>query len=281
MILNWYRLETSVYLLDPIDIWLISSKITKNILLQETTSIAQNGKNMLQIISGKFYESDDRFKSDGKGIFFSNYSWIKPIKTCVATLEPVDTQGSVSSYVISYLNQIEKKPPPEKNIIVRIGDAEIVEQFMIVCSFSLGAFFHQDRSVVATTCRDQQFSNSDYCIPSQFVPRIFSRQIHGKMEDADNLSDFVNDLIGLERQNYTALMKSLRCFYDAMQMVGNNIDLAYSLLIYSIEALAQRTDSFQPTWDDYPQDIRQNLNPIFYEIDADCVKTNPKHWERR
>lgn len=63
---------------------------------------------MLQIISGKFFKSADRYVDEAKGITYSNYSWIAPIETCVATLEPVDTYRSVSSYVISYVNQIEK-----------------------------------------------------------------------------------------------------------------------------------------------------------------------------
>jgi len=69
---------------------------------------------MLQIISGKFFESDDRFIHERKGILYSNYSWVQPVKTCVATLEPVDTHGAVCSYVVSYLNQIEKKNRQKK-----------------------------------------------------------------------------------------------------------------------------------------------------------------------
>lgn len=223
---------------------------------------------MLQIISGKFFESDDRFAHDGKGILFSNYSWVQPIETCVATLEPVDTYASVSSYVVSYCNQIEKEKPPAKNVLVRVGDSEIVEQFMIVCSFFLNAFFHQDRSVVATACRDQRYSSSDYFIPSQFVPRVFSRQIRGNLNETEEFTEFVDDLIGLKREDYTSVITSLRCFNDAMQILGTNIDLAYSLLIYSIEALAQRSDSFEPTWEDYPQNTRCLLDNIFKEIDS-------------
>ena len=66
---------------------------------------------MLQIISGKFFKSDFRQTRLGKGILYSNYSWHSPIKTCIATLEPVDTFGSsICSYIVSYENQIEGEP---------------------------------------------------------------------------------------------------------------------------------------------------------------------------
>lgn len=222
---------------------------------------------MLQIISGKFFHSEDRFIHDGKGILFSNYSWVQPIKTCVATLEPVDTYASVSSYVVSYVNQLEKEKPPAKNVLVRTGDSDIVEQFLIICSFSLSAFFHQDRNVVAVTCRDQRLNSSDYCVPSQFVPRVFSRQINGTVVETEALSGFVDDIIGLKRDHYNSTITSLRSFVDALQIIGTNIDLAYSLLIYSLEALAQRSDSYIPTWADYSSDVRDELDNIFGRLE--------------
>lgn len=44
---------------------------------------------MLQIISGKFFKSENRHVFDGKGITYSNYAWFNPVQTCVATIEPV------------------------------------------------------------------------------------------------------------------------------------------------------------------------------------------------
>jgi len=226
---------------------------------------------VLQIISGKFFDSEDRFIHDRKGILFSNYSWVQPIKTCVATLEPVDTYSSVSSYVVSYVNQIEKEKPPAKNVLVRTGDSEIVEQFMLICCFSLKAFFHQDRSAVAVACRDQRISSSDYYVPSQFVQRIFSRQINGSFAEAETLSNFVDSIISLKREHYNSIIISLRSFVDALQIIGSNIDLAYSLLIYSLEALAQRSDIYVPTWNDYPSEVREILDKILGGIKDDTA----------
>ena len=127
----------------------------------------------------------------------------------------------ISSYVVSYINQLEKEKPPAKNVLVRTGDAEIMEQFMIICSFSLSAFFHQDRSAVAVACRDQRLSSSDYCIPSQFVPRFFSRQINGSVADAETLSNFVDSVIGLKRVYYNSIITSLRSFVSALQIIGS------------------------------------------------------------
>src|SRR5579872_6765317 len=117
---------------------------------------------MLQIISGKFFKTDDRHHHDGKGILFSNYSWIRPIKTSVATLESLDPyKSAVISHVVTYLNQIEKVAPPGKDVLIRTGDYEIVDQFQLLCTFGLKAFFHPDKTAVAVSCRAQRSSGAD------------------------------------------------------------------------------------------------------------------------
>ena len=80
---------------------------------------------MLQIITGKFFKKEERFKTPRKAVLFSNYKWIKPFETCIGTLEPVDN-GGITTWVFSYVNQMEKDG--DKSIIVRVGDEEIVEQ---------------------------------------------------------------------------------------------------------------------------------------------------------
>src|SRR5262245_39963293 len=106
---------------------------------------------MLQIISGKFFERPERYRHEGKGILFSNYAWVRPIKTVIGTLEPVDSYRAVSSYVFSYVNQIEKEEGPGS--LVRVGDPEIVRQFQLLCILGLRAYFADDRASILTNCR--------------------------------------------------------------------------------------------------------------------------------
>ncbi len=68
---------------------------------------------MLQIISGKFFKSDDRYAFDSFGILYSNVACWRAIATPVATLHPVDSHGSVARYVVTYTNQIEKEADRE------------------------------------------------------------------------------------------------------------------------------------------------------------------------
>ncbi len=221
---------------------------------------------MLQIISGKFFKSDNRYIHEGKGIIYSNYSWVQPIKTCVATLEPVDTYRPVSSYVINYINQIEKE---KTGRLVRIGDPEIVQQFQLLCMFGLKAFFDIDRNNVEINCRQKPKTSRDIYLPSIFVPRFFESQIHGQMYEIDAFIKFVDKVIGLRREKYLVVISCLNNFSHALQVLNYNLDLAYSVLVYSLDSLSQGFDSFELTWEDYDPEIKNNLDFCLSKIDSD------------
>ncbi len=219
---------------------------------------------MLQIISGKFFKSDNRYIHEAKGITYTNYSWIQPIKTCVATLEPVDTYRSVSSYVINYISQIEKE---KVGTLVRIGDSEIVQQFQLLCMFGLKAFFDIDRNNVEINCRQKSRSSGDTYLPSIFVPRFFKSQIDGQMGEIEAFIKFVDKVIGLPREKYLVVINCLNNFSHALQVLNLNLDLAYSMLVYSLESLSQSFDDFEPIWEDYDPQIKNKLNSCFSKMD--------------
>jgi hypothetical protein len=230
---------------------------------------------MLQIISGKFFQSEDRYRYDGKGILFGNYQWYGPIETCVATLEPVDIIGSVISYVVSYVNQIEKPGKGGPATLLRAGDAEIVEQFRLLSILGLQSYFHQDRESVAIACRKQPLSMSDR-VPSFFVPRFFHSPVQGTEEEVAFFTRYVEKVIALPRDVYRAVLAAHKGFADALEVSDHNIDLAYSLLVFALECLSQTFDDYSPTWEDYPSEVTSVLDPILRNL-GDSTAEDIRH----
>lgn len=223
--------------------------------------------NMLQIISGKFFNDGERHTYDGKGITYSNYSWVDSIKTCIATLEPIDISSQISPYVISYVEQIEKG-----GVLVKTSGSEIVQQFQLLCMFGLKAFFDIDRTKVEINCRVNPISSGDYYLPSRFVPRFFEPEIHGQNAEIETFIKFVDKVIGLPRKKYLGVISCLNNYSNALHILNYNLDLAYSMLVYSLESLSQNFDGFESTWDDYDHNIRNKLDLIFSEIDSDAAE---------
>lgn len=220
---------------------------------------------MLQIISGKFFQSEDRYRYNGKGILFGNYRWYEPIETCVATLESVDIIGSVTSYVVSYVNQIEKPDKGHQWGLLRTGDAEILEQFRLLSILGLQSYFHHDRESVAIACRKQPLSMSDR-VPSSFVPRFFHSSVQGTEEEVAFFTTYVEKVIGLPRGVYRAVLAAHKGFADALEVSDHNIDLAYSLLVFALECLSQTFDGYSPMWEDYPSEVTNVLDPILKNL---------------
>jgi hypothetical protein len=216
---------------------------------------------MLQIISGKFFEESASIVVDeGRGITYSNFNWIGPIETCVATLEPIGTNKmmSISAYLITFKNQIEERLEVQK-----CGDAEIIDQFQLLCIFGLRAFFDNDKSFVKLNCRQHGESSSDKFIPFQFVSRYFHLPLSGNLEEVDEFVNFVDKIIGLPRRKYLGIINSINAFVNALKILNYDIDLAYSLIIYSLESLGQKFDDFEPKWVDYDQRIKEDLDRCF------------------
>jgi len=221
---------------------------------------------MLQIISGKFFTKRAMYRHEGKGILFSNYKWYSPIETSVATLDMTDVIGSVSPCVVSYLNQIEKESKTGAGVLIRTGDWEILEQFRLVSMIGLRALFHSRRDVVTALCRSTPLSMSD-STPGSLVPRYFQPSIQGTQEEVAYFRKLVKHLIGLPRETYLGVLAAMKGMANALEVVGENIDLAYSLLVFCLESLCQSFDGYDPTWRDYPDGIAARLDPLLLDLD--------------
>jgi hypothetical protein len=226
---------------------------------------------MLQIISGKFFTSDDRHRFEGLGILYSNVACWRPIVTPVATLHSVDPHGSVARYVVTYINQIEREAASP---LARCGDAEIIEQFRLLMTFGLRGFFAAERREVEHVCRMRPQSSNDYA-PSLIVDRFCASRIHADAGDMARCEALVRDVIGLRRRTYVATMAYLKNFVHALEAADTNIDLAYSMLMYGIEALSQQFGTFDPTWTDYEEKVRTRIDSLLSHDPAvgDQVRT--------
>ncbi len=108
--------------------------------------------------------------------------------------------------------------------------------------------------------------------PKSLVRRVFDDQIWCKDNDADHLVKIANDLIGLRRVDYVAAMRAIRNYVSGLHRLADDPELTYTLLVASIESLAQRFDADGLDWEDYPDDKRRRIDVALKEAD-DQTKT--------
>ena len=106
-------------------------------------------------------------------------------------------------------------------------------------------------------------------MPRQFVTRTFDdRVISQPGQEARDFIQFVDHLMGLRRKVFLATIRAIRTYATSMQRLCENLDVAYSLLISSLEPLAQGFDGLPPSWDDYPEDKRIALDEALGQADG-------------
>ena len=227
---------------------------------------------MLQIISGRFFSGGKVHEQESDAILYSNYSWLAPIRTSVAELRPVDTLGRrVSSYVLRYTNRYEQASPKDPMVLAMSDEA--VEQFRLLASFYFQSFFHVDRSYVESLCRTGSSHSHDTTVPRVFVPRFFdSPKNMGTNAEAVGFVQFTEKVLRMPRKAYRLLISCLSAFFDALEAIGMNFDLAYSMMVYMLEALSKSVEQPKVVWDDYDQNVRGRLDKELASADSSTAE---------
>lgn len=226
---------------------------------------------MLQIISGKFFKSDTVYSTPCKAVLYSNYYWPLKIETCIGTLEPIDNRSGINTYIFHYNNQIEKDIQSGFNL-VRVGDPEIVQQFMLLCSFGLQAIFSTDKDEVEKLCRTTSSHFTERYQPSKFLNRFFETKVNGNNEEVDSFIELVKSVIGLKRETYKAVINGFYNLFNSFINLNTNIEASYASLVYCLESFSQNFDGYEPQWGDYSQNIRVDLEEIFEGIEEGPVQ---------
>jgi hypothetical protein len=228
----------------------------------------KGGKSVLQIISGKFFGQNERIVLEGRGVLYSNFHWYPDVELEIGKLRAVNQAGFPYSYVFEYKNQLEKDTSSTIGFqLVRTGDSVIIEQFKYLSFFGLRAYFSNDKNDVLLHCDSRQREGYFSYYPSEFAKTFFS-ETHGKEQDVTRFQELLVRVLALSRQHYVAVMNCLKTLYDSLTLAKYNMDLAYSMLVYCIETLAQRFDKYQPTWEDYDEGVRTKLDRILSGVNS-------------
>ncbi|WP_190800326.1 hypothetical protein [Leptolyngbya sp. FACHB-261] len=104
-----------------------------------------------------------------------------------------------------------------------------------------------------------------------YVARVFEPRIEPQDSDGARLLKFVSDLVSLDRHTYKAVMRAVRRYVNGLHRIADDLDLAYALLVASIESLGQDFDAFTPTWEDFEQRKRVALDRVLDRASTDVA----------
>lgn len=219
---------------------------------------------MLQIITEKFYPPGERYETLHRAIFYTNYREMrgKTLETPIGVLLPSTGLQSVASFTCEIVEKQPKHPDGKDRpgILVSTSGHDLLNDYAAVISFVLDITCSPDENLVRRLLATERPSLNVEAVPSQILQRTFDKQVFGKEGEAEALSDFLTQLIGLERRSFDGAIRAIRRFVTGAHRIGDELSLAYALFVMSIESLAQEFDGHQAEWSDYDQRKRSKID---------------------
>ena len=228
---------------------------------------------MLQIITEKFYKPGERYETLHRAVFYTNYRMFmraERIETPVGVLLPTTGLEGLAATTCEMLEKIEKHPDGDRpGAMISTGGASLLNDFAAVAAFALDITCTPDPDLTRRLLATERPSLGVQSVPSQFVKRTFDRQIISKEGDGLAFAQFVTRLVGLERKRFEASIRSIRQYITGLHRIADNISLSYTLLVTSIESLAQEFDGHIADWSDYEHRKRARIDKALEGTPAD------------
>ena len=215
---------------------------------------------MLQIASGKLFSGEPARRNRLRGVLFSNLLVFQEaaIETAAGNLLPTTmAPGRHGQLVYEFTEFIE-----ERTALGAIGSHGIeayIHDFAAVVSLGFNATCTVSTDAALRMTAGERSTNVRFPT-SSFIPRVFDREIVVGAEDVEAFVKFVGDLIALERRYFLGAMRAIRTYVVAMQRLADDLELSYTLLVASMESMAQSFDRFQPEWTDYDDAKRVKID---------------------
>ena len=228
---------------------------------------------MLQIASGKLFRSTQVRRNNLRGVLHTNVH-LHPeatIQTAAGRLLPTDFLSSHPGQLVYEITEHIEGDHPSPAALVSHTVRPYLRDFAAIVSLGFNAtctLRAEDTLRLVSPPRNL----SSEAPPRSFIPRVFDEQVCPQDDEIDHFVKFVNDLIALRRESFLAAMRAIRTYVAALHRLGDDLDVAYTLFVASIESLAQGFDDFQPRWGNYESSKRLNIDSALDSADKSTAR---------
>lgn len=235
---------------------------------------AQSKRNtpLLQIASGKLFTQSPARRNELRGVLHTNLLLLgkEPIETIAGRLLPTDLIHQHNNQLVYEITELIEQPP-EVGTLVSHGITPYLSDFAAIASLALNVTCTVDPETAARLIGGKRGINVNHS-PREFIPRVFDSQVSCQDKDTAHLIEIVGNLIGLQRKSFLAAMRAIRTYVVGLHRIADDLELAYVLLIASIESLAQDFDHFQAGWNDYDETKRSKIDDALINADQDTAR---------
>ncbi|WP_439832603.1 hypothetical protein [Aeromonas caviae] len=222
---------------------------------------------MLQICSGKLFKKEIQYRNNLRGVIYTNLRLFgdDKIDTAAGSLLPTSSLGE-SNTIVYEIEELIESSGQGPGVLISHGVDPYILDFSILLSFILNCTAYPSYTLTDRLLGGQR-GISTHSRPNDVVKQVFDKDIYLQESDKEHLIEFTKHLIGLERSTYIGVMRAIRTYVTGIHRIADDFELAYTLLVASIESLAQDFDGHISSWDDYDQSKRRIIDNALYSAE--------------
>lgn len=232
---------------------------------------------MLQIATGKLFRQGILQRNVLRGVLYSNLRMFGEQKVVTNAGQLLGVHALRAAHIHSLIYEIEELIEGDAaapGVIRSFGIDRYLQDFSAVASFFLQITCNPDYDLVRRLTSGQP-GLATKCAPNLLVKKVFDSEIFISEAESSAYIDFIRQLIGLPRQTFNGVMGAIRTYVTAMHRTSDDLELSYTLLVASIESLAQKFDAHQATWPDVADESRRRIDKALRDAPveiADAVR---------
>ena len=205
---------------------------------------------MLQITTGKFFPNPAGRTNQLRGILYTNLRLGRDeiIHTSVGDLIPSSSMISGPHALIFEFTEKIESGEIAPGVICSHGVEPYLDDMAAIFCFAFNCVCTPNIDLARRLMSGRRSISID-TPANKLVRRFFDQEIWCKQDEIKFFVCFLEQLLGLPRKAYKAVMRSIKTYVTGLHRITDDLELAYMLMVASVESLAQEFDSYQSDWD--------------------------------
>lgn len=228
---------------------------------------------MLQIATGKLFSRPVGWENLLRGMLYTNATFGKAdaIETAAGKLLPSTNYSSRPNVLVYELVERMEAQERREGVLVSSCIEPYLSDFAVVASFALNCVCTPDIDLARRLTSGER-GLATRSAPRELVHRFFDADLWCRPEEVAFLQEFTAQLIGLPRKTFLCVMRAIRTFINGMHRIADDLELAYTLLVASVESLAQDFDGHTSDWESYDERKRLAVDEALSEAEESLAQ---------
>lgn len=216
---------------------------------------------MLQIATGKLFTRPVGRENCLRGMLYTNAILTREdaVETCTGRLLPSSSYSIRPTVLVYEFTERMEEEELGPGVLISSTVDPYLQDYSVVVSFALNCVCTADFDLARRLTTGQR-GLATRVAPQTLVRRFFDGEIWCKPDELKFLEEFVEKLIGLSRRPFLGVMRALRTYINGMHRIADDLELAYTLLVASVESLAQDFDGHESDWDSLDERKRKAVD---------------------